>query len=226
MADLAASHIAGGVIIGTGDHASVVLSSRPLQLGAGPSILPALLGEGTHMVHEISSGDDAPLVLCSGSDETATLYAAYTMLEQLGLRFRLHGDVIPDRLRRASSAAALLRQLVGTKVGPLTPSFDTRGLQPFADFSAGPDWWNEQEFKLTFEQMAKMKFNFLGLHTYPIPQHPVKGPGGLTNISSVCGMLSAPEPTVWVGLDGQFDKQTGQVTTSYPSTFFSTLGFT
>eukprot|EP01050_Picozoa_sp_SAG11_P030814 SAG11_NODE_9282_length_926_cov_1.361548_1_plen_195_part_00 len=70
-----------------------------------------------------------------------------------------------------------------------------------------------------------MKMNFLGLHTYPIPQSPVVGPGGTTNISGVCGMLSAPEPTVWVGLDDQFDHTTGQVTTSYPSTFFLTLGF-
>ena len=134
--------------------------------------------------------------------------------------------MIPGALHRASTAAALLRKAAAAApVGPLTPSFDTRGLQPFADFSAGPDWWNEQEFKLTFEQMAKMKFNFLGLHTYPIPQAPVEGPGGRTNISGVCGMLSAPEPTVWVGTEGQFDKKSGQVSVSYPSTFFSTLGF-
>ena len=221
LAALRAAHPSGGVIVGPA--ADVAASLLALPAATDPT---ALAGEGAHLVHDISAEGEPPLILCAGADPTASLYSAYTLLEQLGVRFRIWGDVVPGALHRASTAAALLRKAAAAApVGPLTPSFDTRGLQPFADFSAGPDWWNEQEFKLTFEQMAKMKFNFLGLHTYPIPQAPVEGPGGRTNISGVCGMLSAPEPTVWVGTEGQFDKKSGQVSVSYPSTFFSTLGF-
>lgn len=232
LSAMRASHPAGGFIIATAADIAMALDHSGSTLGFA---LPpgtdhtVLVGEGTHLVHDISGAGDsgAPLLLCAGSDSTATLYAVYTALEQLGVRFRIHGDVVPAHLKRASTVDTLLRQLSAkAPVGPVTPSFDTRGLQPFADFSAGPDWWNEQEFKLTFEQMAKMKLNFLGLHTYPIPQAPEAGPGGLVNVSDVCGMLSAPEPTVWVGLSNQFDHATGQVTESYPSTFFSTLGFT
>lgn len=223
-----AAHPAGGLIIATAADVAKALDHPTLGLVLPPTTNHStLVDEGTHLVHDISVTEgSAPLLLCAGSDSTATLYAVYTAFEQLGVRFRIDSDVVPDRLRRASTASALLVQLSAkAPVGPVTPSFDTRGLQPFADFSAGPDWWNEQEFKLTFEQMAKMKLNFLGLHTYPIPQQPVAGPGGNANVSGVCGMLSAPEPTVWVGTSDDFDHATGQVTKSYQSTFFSTLGF-
>ncbi len=31
-----------------------------------------------------------------------------------------------------------------------------------------PDWWGEQEYKSIVYQIAKMKMNFIGLHTYPL----------------------------------------------------------
>ena len=75
-------------------------------------------------------------------------YACYTFLERLGVRFRIDGDVVDDARVRASAPGALLRAAFPRGGGPdrvtLTPSFDRRGLQPFHDFSAGPDWWNEQ----------------------------------------------------------------------------------
>jgi hypothetical protein len=42
-----------------------------------------------------------------------------------------------------------------------------------------PRRWNADEYKLVMDQMAKLNFNFLGLHTYPLS-----------------------EPTVWTGRVG------------------------
>jgi hypothetical protein len=82
-----------------------------------------------------------------------------------------------------------------------------------------------------FEQMAKMRMNWMGLHTYPIkprdqPGTPIPYPDKPARpVGDICGMLSAPEPNVWIGLEGDFDPTTGGVNRSYPSTFFTTWGF-
>ena len=39
---------------------------------------------------------DRPVLLVVGGDPTGTLYGAYALAEKLGVRFYLHGDVIPD----------------------------------------------------------------------------------------------------------------------------------
>lgn len=54
--------------------------------------------------------------------------------------------------------------------------------KPFHDFSEGPDQWNADDYKMYMEQLAKLKMNFIGLHTYP-----------------------NQEPTVWTGTVDQFD---------------------
>ena len=40
--------------------------------------------------------DGRPVVLIVGGDAIGTLYGAYRLAEHLGVRFYLHGDVIPD----------------------------------------------------------------------------------------------------------------------------------
>ena len=106
-----------------------------------------------------------------GGGDTGTLYAAYRFAERLGVRFYLHGDVIPDR-----------------KIPPAIPSldekgkplFDIRGIQPFHDFPEGPDWWDRDDYLAYIAQLPKLRMNFLGLHNYP--------EGGV-----------GPEPGVWIG---------------------------
>ena len=54
-----------------------------------------------------ASGSSGVLIVCSGVDSTATLYAVYSLLELLGVRFRNHGDIIP-RNHHGKGLAALL----------------------------------------------------------------------------------------------------------------------
>ncbi len=116
-----------------------------------------------------------------GGDEVGTLYGAYRFVEKLGVRFGLDGDAVPDE------------PLTGNWPEPNEtgkPRFALRGLQPFHDFSVGPDWWNLQDYQSVLSQMAKLRLNFIGLHTYP-SWNPAAG----------------PEANVWIGLPEDVDKQ-------------------
>lgn len=131
----------------------------------------------------------------SGGNDLGVLYGVYRFAEHLGVRFYLHGDVIPDQ-----KTAFELPQLDET----CSPLFPLRGIQPFHDFTEGPDWWSEDDYKAYLSQMVKLRMNWFGLHCYP--------EGGV-----------GPEPLVWIGLPGDTDAK-GQVTSSYPSRWASTLG--
>ncbi|MEI6655319.1 MAG: hypothetical protein WCP45_11160 [Verrucomicrobiota bacterium] len=130
-----------------------------------------------------------------GGDEVGTLYGAYRFAEKLGVRFGLDEDVVPDA--RLSGAWP-----EPDETGK--PRFALRGLQPFHDFNVGPDWWNAQDYQNVLTQMAKLRLNFIGFHTYP-SWNPSSG----------------PEANVWIGLpedvdaDGnvRFGYEAGVVTT-------------
>ncbi|MHB1461053.1 MAG: malectin domain-containing carbohydrate-binding protein [Armatimonadota bacterium] len=125
-----------------------------------------------------------------GGSDIGTLYGVYRFAEKLGVRFYLHGDVIPDeRLRHIPNV---------NETGK--PVFDTRGIQPFHDFSEGPDWWSTDDYLSYITQLAKMRMNFIGLHCYPE------------------GMA---EPAVWIGLPEDVGPN-GKVKFSYPSTWANT----
>ena len=134
-----------------------------------------------------------PRVLIVGGDSIGTLYGAYRFIELLGVRFYLHGDVIPE----------------GRLPWPLPsvsergkPLFNLRGIQPFHDFPEGPDWWNQQDYLAIIGQLPKMRMNFIGLHCYPA------GPVG-------------PEPAVWIGLNRDVARS-GEVAASYPAAWANT----
>ena len=133
-------------------------------------------------------------VLIAGGDAIGTLYGAYRCAEALGVRFYLHGDVIPD------DQATLGLPYIDEEGAPL---FATRGIQPFHDFPEGPDWWNEDDYKAILAQLPKLRMNFFGLHTYP--------EGGV-----------GPEPTVWIGLGDDVNAD-GTVQFSSQSSYQNTL---
>ena len=91
----------------------------------------------------------------SGGSDLAVLYGAYAFAERLGARFELQGDVIPD-----AQIPFALPPLDETH----TPLFETRGIQPFHDFTEGPDWWGADDYKAYFAQLARLRMNFAGFH--------------------------------------------------------------
>jgi hypothetical protein len=133
------------------------------------------------------------LVTITGGGAVGALYGVYRFVERMGVRFYLHGDVIPD------ARVPLAFEPFAEEGRPL---FSVRGLQPFHDFAEGPDWWGTDDYLAVMGQLAKLRMNFIGLHTYP------EGPVG-------------PEPTVWIGLDGEYDSQ-GRVSAAYPASYHTT----
>ncbi len=133
-------------------------------------------------------------LLLVGGDDTGVLYGAYRLAEALGVRFYLHGDVIPDQ--QVKWQLPELDELS-------KPLFALRGIQPFHDFPEGPDWWDRDDYLAVIGQLPKLRMNFIGLHTYP---------EGRPNA----------EPTVWIGMTGNFDAK-GAVQSSYPSSYQNTL---
>ncbi|MFZ2055454.1 MAG: hypothetical protein WAU81_14795 [Candidatus Aminicenantales bacterium] len=134
------------------------------------------------------------VLVVAGGDGAGTLYGAYRLAEKLGVRFYLHGDVVPDAQIPLESPAV-------DEVG--RPLFRLRGIHPFHDFPEGPDWWNAEEYKAILGQLPKLRMNFFGLHTYPEGQ-------------------PNAEPTVWIGLP-EDSRPKGTVNFSYPSSYQNTL---
>ena len=139
--------------------------------------------------------DNPKCLVIVGGDDVGTLYGAYRFAETLGVRFYLHGDVIPD-VKEEFSIPKL------DETG--NPVFDLRGILPFHDFSYGPDWWTIDDYKAMMTQLAKLRMNFIGLHTYP-EWNPATG----------------PEASVWIG-PKEFVDEHGRVQFSYPAGYSTT----
>jgi hypothetical protein len=175
----------------------VARKDRPLIRSRvpGPLVSPAPQGYWLKTISDQpASGASAQVLLLTGGDDAGTLYAAYRLAEMLGVRFYLHGDVIPDEQVEWQLPALDERG---------APLFALRGIQPFHDFPEGPDWWNQDQYLAVIGQLPKLRMNFFGLHTYP-EERP------------------NAEPTAWIGLPGDMGAK-GKVKSSYPSSYMNTL---
>ncbi len=181
---LAAREIRRYVYLRTGELLPIGGSTkgRTIRLAVDPQLAPEeyrLRREGDNQV-------------ITGGSALGVLYGSYRYAELLGVRFYLHGDVIPDEPLKAWP----------TVEDAGRPLFETRGIQPFHDFPEGPDWWNQDDYLAYVAQLAKLRLNFIGLHCYP------EGKVG-------------PEPLVWIGTTNDWDAA-GQVHSSYPAQWANT----
>jgi hypothetical protein len=166
----------------------VARKDRPLAKGAGADV--AGLKPQEYLLKRV--GGTLYLV---GGDDAGTLYAAYRFAEHLGVRFELHGDIVPDGHFFPDFRLFLNLNECGS------PLFALRGIQPFHDFAEGPDWWNADDYKSYIAQLPKMRMNFIGLHTYP---------------------EGIAEPTVWIGQSSDIGPG-GTVRFAYPASYQNTM---
>ncbi|MHC4623823.1 MAG: hypothetical protein ACYS4W_07960 [Planctomycetota bacterium] len=153
----------------------------------------ASLGAQQHRLKTVNI-ENRRVVLIAGGDPVGTLYGAYRFIEHVGVRYYLHGDTVPD------ARIPLDLPQLDERGEPL---FELRGIQPFHDFPEGPDWWSTDDYKAIIAQLAKLRMNFIGLHTYPEGGH-------------------GPEPTVWIGLAEDVEPE-GKVKFSYVSSYANSL---
>lgn len=171
-----------------------ILLSTKDQLKSSRVTVPIKYDSLNEQDYQLVSLQDNRLVILGGS-EIAVLYGAYQFLETTGIGFRLDKDIIPDITIHHI-------RLSGFHQPAYRPAFALRGIQPFHDFPEGPDWWSDDDYKAVIVQMAKLKMNFIGFHTYP--------EGG-----------PQAEPIVWIGTNDKFNAN-GTVKASYPNGHFST----
>ena len=82
------------------------------------------------------------------------MYAAYELLERLGVVFQLTGDIIPQHVADLKLPAMNVR---------MEPSLKYRGLH-MRHFVM--PWMGLDDFRRMIDQMAKMKFNYLEFYWY------------------------------------------------------------
>jgi len=184
---LAAREVQRYAYLRTGQRLTITTTRATTDRGIVFKVDPTL-GREAHRLHTTGH-----VLTITGGSDLAVLYGAYAFAEKLGVRFYLHGDVVPD-----GQVPFAIPDLDETRA----PAFETRGLLPFHDFPEGPDLWSADDYKAVLAQMVKLRMNFLGLHTY-----------------TECGWGS--EPTTWLGLP-QDVKANGDPLYSYAAHYFST----
>jgi hypothetical protein len=192
LVGLAAREVQRYLYLRTGRLASL---SQPPKLAADISVgIDPALKPQEYCLKTTAARNRKSLKITGGSEQ-AVLYGAYSFAEKLGVRFYLHGDELPDQ-----QSSFQLPDLDEKR----EPLFDCRGIQPFHDFTEGPDWWEAEDYQAYFAQLVKMKMNFAGFHCYP--------EGGV-----------GPEPLIWIGLPEDIQPD-AKVSFSYPSRWASTMG--
>ena len=94
--------------------------------------------------------------LVGGGSPRATLWSVYELAERWGVRFLLHGDVIPRR-------RALWLPDVNDVI---EPEFPIRQWRVVNDFACGPESWGIADYQPVLDQLAKLKFNRIYVYTY------------------------------------------------------------
>jgi len=90
-----------------------------------------------------------PVLIVGGNDETGTMYAAYELLERLGVAFQLTGDIIPQKKPDLAVPALDVR---------MEPKLKYRGMH----CCHGLRWhMGLEDFRKHIDQLAKLKLNCL-----------------------------------------------------------------
>ena len=143
--------------------------TRPAVLIGSPETNPAVAA--SELANGWPSMSDQGIVLRGGAAEktwavgggspVATMWAVYDLVERLGVRYLLSGDVFPD------DPGPLRLPDLDVCVEPV---FTERIWRLMNDEPHGPEMWSLAECRRVIDQIAKMKMNGIFFLTYP--SHP------------------------------------------------------
>ena len=98
-----------------------------------------------------------PSLVARGDSPRATLWAVYELVERWGVRYLLHGDVLP------TPCAFHLPDLDVV----MEPTLPVRQWRVINDFACGPEAWGMEDYRPVLDQLAKLKFNRILLSVWP-----------------------------------------------------------
>lgn len=117
---------------------------------------PALSDQG-HFLRTVRTAQGTALIV-GGESPVATLWAAYELGYQLGIRYLLHGDLYPAEPKAFNWESCDMRW---------EPDLRLRTWRTINDFPIGPEAWGLEEQQRVLRQLAKLKFNRILLTCYP-----------------------------------------------------------
>jgi hypothetical protein len=100
-----------------------------------------------------------PVLIVGGGSPRATMWAAFELVERWGVRYLLHGDVLPEDpgpFRLPESEVTL------------EPALTVRQWRVVNEHAMGPVSWGLADYRPVLDQLAKLKFNRLFAYIWPL----------------------------------------------------------
>lgn len=119
---------------------------------------PAVSEQGI-VLRSVGSKQTSRMIVGGGSP-TATMWAVYDLVERWGVRYLLHSDVLPARLKFEMPFYDLVQE----------PTLRVRQWRVVNEHAIGPVSWGIADYRPLLDQLAKMKFNRIFVNIWP--EHP------------------------------------------------------
>ena len=118
-------------------------------------VLPPITEQGFILRHLQVQG--RPSMIVRGGSPRATLWAVYELVEHWGVRYLLHGDVLPSPVPFHLPDLDVVME----------PTLSVRQWRVINDFACGPESWGMGDYRPVLDQLAKLKFNRILLSVWP-----------------------------------------------------------
>ncbi len=122
----------------------------------GPDGWPDVTDQG--IVLKRATLDGKPALVIGGGSPKATLWAVYELVERWGVRYLLHGDVLPEKPGKFRLPD---RDVV------LEPVLRVRQWCVGNTFANGTEAWGMADYRPVLDQVTKLKFNRILIVTWP-----------------------------------------------------------
>ncbi|HYV27171.1 MAG TPA: hypothetical protein VFA77_06535, partial [Candidatus Eisenbacteria bacterium] len=108
------------------------------------------------VLKRVKLGNSSAVIVGGGSPK-ATLWAVYALAEKWGVRFLLHGDVLPPGEPFKLPSLSLQEE----------PGLRVRQWRVLNEHAMGPISWGVADYRPVIDQLAKLRFNRLLLYIWP-----------------------------------------------------------
>jgi len=119
--------------------------------------------------------DGKPVLVIGGGSPRATMWAVFELVERWGVRYLLHGDVLPEK-----PGSFRLPDTDTT----LEPALTVRQWRVVNEHAMGPVSWGLGDYRPVLDQLAKLKFNRLFAYIWPLQPFVHFEAGGIKKLSA------------------------------------------
>lgn len=84
-----------------------------------------------------------------GGSPKAVMWGVYDLVERWGVRYELHGDIMPGRPRLGFPARPVICE----------PDLKLRSFRTYNDFANNPSHWAARDYRVLIDQVAKLRYN-------------------------------------------------------------------